>query len=362
MQASWLTRLEGDFDNIVAAIDWLLSSGRSDDALRAISGLERFWRAHAHVTGARRLLELGLSMSAEISVSLRADALWTAARLATGQSDWEAAVPLLEEAQRLFRAEGRGRELVFALAELGFIELRRDDAERAATLCDEALEIARGLDDARATSGVLIILSDIARTQRNHDDALAYAEEALALRRTLDDDDSLLIVDATYHAGVAAFGGGDFDRSANAFGEVLALSRTLGDAMYTAAALCMLGTTGLLSADLPLVHARLSESLAIYTELGDDRSRAECLCALGGYAATTGHPEEAARLWGAADAARGPRPLEYAEPLIEERFTPLLVESLGVGVLEELRMQGRQATDDAVLADARNVASSATAE
>ncbi len=361
-QASWLTQLEGDFDNIVAAIDWLLSSGRSDDALRVISSLERFWRAHAHVTGARRLLELGLSMSAEVSVSLRADALWTAARLATGQSDWDAAVPLLEEAQRLFQAEGRGRELVFALAELGFIELRRDDAERAATLCDEALEIARGLDDTRATSGVLIILSDIARTQRNHDDALAYAEEALALRRTLNDGDVLLIVDATYHAGIAAFGAGDFDRSANAFGEVLALSRTLGDALYTAAALCMLGATGLLSDDLTLVHARLSESLAIYTELDDDRSRAECLCALGGYAAATGHPEEAARLWGAADAARGSRPLEYAEPLIEEHFTPHIVEALGVGVLEELRMQGRQATDDAVLADARKVASSATAE
>ena len=361
-QASWLAQLEGDFDNIIAAIDWLLASGRSDDALRMLSSLERFWRAHAHVTEARRLLELGLSMSAELSVSLRADALWTAARLATGQSDWDDAVPLLEEAQRLFRAEGRGRELVFALAELGFIELRRDDAKRAATLCDEALEIARELDDARATSGVLTILSDIARTQRKHDEALAYAEEALALRRTLDDGDLLLIVDATYHVGIAGFDGGDFERSANAFGEVLALSRTLGDAIYTAAALCMLGATGLLSDDLTLVHAQLSESLAIYTELDDDRSRAECLCALGGYAAATGHPEEAARLWGAADAARGSRSLEYAEPLIEERFMPLLVESLGIAVLEELRKHGRQATDDAVLADARNVASSATAE
>ena len=132
--------------------------------------------------------------------------------------------------------------------------------------------------------------------------------------------------------------------------------------MYTAAALCMLGATGLLSDDLALVHARLSESLAIYTELDDDRSRAECLCALGGYAAATGHPEEAARLWGAADAARGSRSLEYAEPLIEEHFTPLLVESLGAGLLEELRTRGRQATDEAVLADARTVASSATAE
>ena len=47
-QAAWLNRLEGEFDNVGAALDCLLS-GRVEDALRAISALERFWRAHAHV-------------------------------------------------------------------------------------------------------------------------------------------------------------------------------------------------------------------------------------------------------------------------------------------------------------------------
>ena len=142
---TWLARLESEFDNIVAAIDWLLSSDRSEDALRTIVPLERFWRGHAHVTEARRLLALGLALSTEAPADLRADALWTAARLAAGQSDWDTAVPLLEDAQALFRKQERGRELVFALSELGFIELRRNDPERAAALCDEALAIAREL-------------------------------------------------------------------------------------------------------------------------------------------------------------------------------------------------------------------------
>ena len=352
-QVGWLVRLESDFDNIVAAIDWLLSSGRADDALRAISALERFWRGHAHVTEARRLLELGLALSAEAPADVRADALWTAARLAAGQSDWDLAVPLLEDAEALFRAQKRGRELVFALAELGFIELRRNDADRAAALCDEALAIARELGDARATSGVLSILSDVARTQDDHARSLAFSEEALELRRTL--GDPLLIVDSTYHTGVAAFGADDLERAESAFADALALARTVGDAMYTAAALCMLGTTGLLKDDLSLVPDRLSESLAIYVDLDDDRSRAECLCALGAYAASTGRPEEAARLWGAADAARGSRPLEYAEPIIEARFTPMLVQSLGAERLGELREEGRRAEHEKTLADLRDV-------
>jgi predicted ATPase len=358
--AGWLVRLESDFDNIVAAIDWMLSSGRSDDALRAISALERFWRGHAHVTEARRLLELGLALSAEAPADVRADALWTAARLAAGQSDWDLAVPLLEDAQALFRGQDRGRELVFALAELGFIELRRNDADRAAALCDEALAIARTLGDARATSGVLSILSDVARTQGDHVRALAFSEEALELRRTL--GDPLLIVDSTYHTGVAAFASDDLDRAEAAFEDALALARDVGDAMYTAAALCMLGTTGLLKDDLTLVPDRLSESLAIYVDLDDDRSRAECLCALGGYAASTGRLEEAARLWGAADAARGSRTLEYAEPRIEARFTPVLVESLGAERLGELREEGRRAEYEQTLTDLRDVVASTRAE
>ena len=358
-RAGWLARLESEFDNLVSAIDWLLSSGRAEDALRAISALERFWRGHAHLTEARRLLALGLSLSAETAPELRADALWTAARLATGQSDWDAAVPLLEEAQALFRSHGRGRELVFALSELAFIELRRDHADRAAALCDEALSIARELGDTRAASGVLIILSEIARTQGDHERALTAAEDSLALRRTLGDGDSLLIVDATYHLGLAAFGAGDLERSATAFEAAHALARDIGDEMYTAATLCMLGTTGLLMDRLAPVRAQLVESLRIYSELDDDRSRAECLCALGGYAAATGHPAEAARLWGAGDAARGGQPLVYAEPVIEARFTPLLVEALGVDRLEQLRAEGRRGSDE-VLADLARVASPAT--
>ncbi len=359
-QNEWLNRLEREYDNLTATLDWLLSSGRVEDALRAVSALERFWRAHAHVSEARRWLALGLSLGADAPARVRADALWTGARQAAGQSDWEAAVPMLEEALSLFRAEKREREEVFALSELGYIALRRDDPERAERLCDEALSLARSLGDDRALSAVLSILSDVARTRGDHGRALAYAEEALERRRAL--GDPMTIVDSTYHVGVAAFAAGDLDRSEEAFEAALEHARSLGDALYTAAALCMLGTAGLLKDNLSLVEQRLNESLAIYVDLDDDRSRAECLSALGGYAAASGHPEEAARLWGAADAARGSRPLEYAEPAIEARFTPSLVEALGVDRFTDLRAEGRRTGYESVLADLRDVVASTGAE
>ena len=105
-QAAWFDRLELEFDNIAAALDWLLSVGRVADALRAISALERFWRGHAHVTTARRWLAHGLESGAETPSDVRAAALRTASLLAAAQSDWAGADRL---AHRRARALPRPR-------------------------------------------------------------------------------------------------------------------------------------------------------------------------------------------------------------------------------------------------------------
>ena len=66
-QAAWLERLEHELDNIRAALDWLLAAGRVEDALRAVTALDRFWRAHGHVSEARRWLSLGLGLAEGVS-------------------------------------------------------------------------------------------------------------------------------------------------------------------------------------------------------------------------------------------------------------------------------------------------------
>jgi predicted ATPase/class 3 adenylate cyclase len=352
-QGRWLDRLERELDNIRAALDWCLTSGRVEDALRAVSSLERFWRAHGDVSEARRWLSVGLGLSEGIPPGIRADALWTAARQATAQSDWAAAEPYLEDALELFRAQGRGREIVFALSELGSAALHRADVGTAEERCEEAIAIAGELGDPRAESGALSILAEVARTKGEHERALALSEEAVVLRRAL--GDPLLITDSTYRMGIAAFGAGDFERAEHEFEASLSLAHELGASMYRGAALCMLGSISLLKDDLSLALDRLHESLAIYTEREDRRSIAECLCALGGYAAATDQPEQAARLWGAADLLRGDSPLEYAEPVIESCFAPGLVDSLGDERFAELRAEGARVGLEGVLDESRSL-------
>jgi predicted ATPase/class 3 adenylate cyclase len=337
-QASWLAMLEVEFDNIRASLDWLLASDRVEDALRMISALSRFWRARGHVTEARRWLSRGLSQDAHLSADVRADALWTAARQAAAQSDWDAATALLEEALPLFRDGGREREVVFTLSELAFMALRRHEPERAAVLCEEAVSRARELSDPRATSSALTILGEVRSAQGDHARALAHLEEAVAQRREL--GDALLVTDAVFNLGWVAFLAGDLMRSRAAFEESLALARELSDALHTAEALLLLGELDLLAEDAEGAEARIRASLELYTDVGSTLERAACLTALGGVAVLRESDEEAARLFGEAEALRGEAPLEAPERAVVEQFYPRLEAALGEERVTALKAEG----------------------
>jgi predicted ATPase/class 3 adenylate cyclase/Tfp pilus assembly protein PilF len=326
-QAAWLERLEHELDNLRAALDWLLASGRVEDALRAVAALDRFWRAHGHVSEARRWLSLGLGLSAGVSPDVRADALWSAAYQATAQSDWNAAEPLLDEAIALFRSAGRELETAFALSALGWVALGRGESERAAALCEESLVIARELGDERALSSALNNLGEVRSAQGQHEQAIAHKEEVVALRRTL--DDPLLVSNAMLNLGYAAFRSGDFERARPALEEALTIARHLGDALHTASALFLTAEIDLLAGDPATAETRIRESLALYTELGSDRDRADCTVVLGGIATATGAFDEAARFLGAADALRGAAPLDPFELKVLERFEAELEDALG---------------------------------
>jgi predicted ATPase len=338
-RADWVERLEREVDNIRAALDWCLSSGRVELALRTISALERFWRTHGHVSEARRWTSLALALADDVAPDIRADALWTAAQQANAQYDWAAATPLLEEALRLYRESNRGREVVFALSDLGFVALPQDDLERAAELCEEALDVARQLDDPRAVSAALMNLADVRSAQADHEAALAHYDEALELRRRL--GDPLLIANATYNLGVAAFRAGDSDRARRAVDESLELARPLGEDLHIAAALFTLAEIDLLEGEPDRAAPAIQESLSIYTDLENDPARAGCFVVLAGVALARGSLEEAARLIGAADDLRGDAALDWHQSMLLERFEPELETGLGADRLTALRSEGR---------------------
>ena len=349
-QAASLERLEREHDNLRAAIERLLATGRVGEALRAVSALGRFWRAHGHVGEARAWLQQGLASGTAVEPLVRARALWTSGRQATAQGDHAVAVPQLEEALELFRACGATREVVFALAELCLLAGARQDLDEAERLALEAVGLARTLGDARAVSGALNSLAGVAQDRGDYDRVRALYAESLALRRSL--QDPLLVANTAYNLGLAAMLAGDLGTATEALEESLALARELGEAIYTAGAACGLGEVALARGETAAAFELLSESLALYTELGDDRVRAECLYGIGGVAAAEGLHLEAARLWGCADAIR--EGLGFAlvdeERQILERSQEAVQDALGRAVAVSARRAGRAGRPDELVA------------
>jgi predicted ATPase/DNA-binding SARP family transcriptional activator len=326
-QAAWLARLEREHDNLRTALDWLLATGRAEDALRAVAALDRFWWAHSHVSEARGWLEAGLGADGAVSPAVRAKASWTAARQAMAQSDHAAAVPALEQALVLFDDLADGRSGVFARCDLCFALMPLGDLDRAEATGQEALTAARETADPRAVSQALNTLAFLADAAEDYGRASALYEESLALRREM--DDPLLVANSTNNLGLAYLHDGNLGAAATALGECLALARALGNAVHTASALCGLGETALLAGDATRAAPLLEEALGLYGDLGDDRMRAECLHALGGVAAAEGKADLAARRWEAARELRRRTgaDLVRAEALVSERFGAVAVVS-----------------------------------
>jgi predicted ATPase/class 3 adenylate cyclase len=326
-QAAWLVQVERELDNVRAALEFAFRSGHTALGLRMVSSLGRFWRAHGHVTEARRWLAQGLSLPGDVSLEVRAYAVWTAARQAMAQHDYDAAAPLAREANALFRETGHEREVVFSLCELANIALVRDEVDHARTLADEARTVAAALGDARTVSAVLQLQASVAETRGEHWRAQELYDEALALRRTL--GDRLLVLDSAYNLGAAAFAAEDHERAQEALEDCLALSRDLGDTLHLAAALCVLGEVALLDGALGRAEDLLRESLEIYAGLPDDRASAECVLGLAGVSASHGRYDEAARLLGAAEALRQDDGLLTGERRIVAYVERILSSNLG---------------------------------
>ncbi len=350
-RGQWLDRLEPELDNLRGTLDWLLTSGQVEDALRTLSRLERFWRAHAHVSEARRWLDLGLGLAENVPADARAAALRTAAQQAAAQSDWGAAESMFAEARDLYRSVGLASEEVLVLAYSSFVALRRDELARAEAFAEEAVAIADGIDDLRASSGALSVLGDIYSTQGQHERAIARYEEAVALRTQL--GDPLLVTDAVYNLGMACFRAADLTRAESEFVDALAQARELDEAPYVAAAQFMLAVIALGEGGADEAATRARESLALYSQLEDDRSRARCLLVLAATAVEDGSYETAARILGAAEAARGDdEPDEYETPILE-RYLPELAGHVDPedqsALMTEGRALGRQALAAAIV-------------
>ena len=272
-QPRWLDRLEIDHHNLRAALDWCLENGEADIGCSMASDMWLYWEARGHLTEGRRRLE-ALLEAHRADDRVRAKALWVAGYLALGQTDVEAAIPLLQRSLELAEATGDSESAAFATQYLGLCRLFVGDLVGAAELLEQAVE----------------------RHQTNRQRAAAFALSDVAVIWMLE---------------------GEIGRAISVYEEALAMTDEGGDPWTRAHCLWGLGMSAWLSGDFTRAEQAEMEALRLSGNLDERTGIALSLEALAWISVSRGDFERSALIHGAALAIWGSIPRRLPEPLRE---------------------------------------------
>ena len=302
-QAIWLERLDRDYGNVRAALEWLADSGDAERALRLAVALWRYWEIRGYLTEGRAwLTQLLSSPQASIRTNTRAKALYAAGVLADAQCDYAAARDLLGEYLAINREAGDPSSLAAALNDLGNVAAAQGDFQTAHSQYAEALEIFRAVDEPLGQAWSLQLLANVAQQQDDLPAARAMYEEALQLWKK--DGNKAAVAVGLNDVGSVLQAMGDQAGAGSAYEQSLALFQELKNEGAAAISLNNLGNVRSALGDHAAARELYEQSLRIVHALGDMRGTARLLESLANLAVAQAQPERALRLAGAAAALR----------------------------------------------------------
>ena len=339
----WLDRLTIEHDNLRAALSWSLAGQATDDdaraGLRLATALTSFWLDRDHLGEGRQWLEQALARD---QVSRRDD---------VSSADLRSAEPGTADGTSdtlPFGAWSRRSIRVAALNSLAMLAFQQQEIVQSNRCAEEAVQIARSLDDPVGAAHALTALSQNARMQGRYRQAVTFGEEALTWSReagnshdvwrgliNLSDsisatgdherarellDEALTLarerknewgVGNTFRLlGRLAYWQGDLGRATDLLEESMVWWNKVGATRGLHWSLHVLGLVALAQGDLRRATHRLCESLALCREAGDRWGTARCLEGLASVAVAPAQDgsldgvRRAARLLGAAEVLR----------------------------------------------------------
>jgi len=298
---AWLERLDGEHDNLRAALEWCLGSSGAEPrdqetGVQLAAAASYFWLFRGHLNEGRRWLALAVDRALAQGPS-RAKILTRAGLFAWQQGDYTQAEPPLVEGATLWRELGDSPGLAEAVHMLGHLRLDQRLHAEARELLQESLDLYQELGN---TLQVLTLTDDLALLAYHQGEfaaARARFETSLAIHRRQENTEGMATT--LNRLGELARLRGDYDRAAALLKESLPLCRELGVILEAASVLKNLGHVAQARGEGDLARALFAESLSVQKEQGNKQGIAECLA---GLAAVARPPERAARLFAATEA------------------------------------------------------------
>jgi predicted ATPase/transcriptional regulator with XRE-family HTH domain len=299
-----LGQIDREAENLGAALDWCRSTQDHHTALRLGGGLIWYWYFRGRMAAGRECLE---DILAHIDVDERsrhpdavARVLWGAGRMAHLLGDETAADYRLAESVALWRRVGDRQGLAHALLDQGKIAFLRGSLETARALAEESAALFAECGDHWGGALALQQLGHVAHAQREESRAESLYRQALG---TFDD------LGDSWGRGMPLLGLGRMALARNKLAEArayleesLAIFEHGGESRLSAVVLGRLGRLAGKEGDSAQAAIWCRRSIQLRCELGQFMSIGIPLTTLAGVANERGRAEDAARLWGAAEA------------------------------------------------------------
>jgi tetratricopeptide (TPR) repeat protein len=286
-QAEWLDRIEGEHDNLRAALHWARTTAmRHGEAggkaaaealeigLRIVGGVWRLW------------LTRGYQSEGKAHVSQTLAAVHSLAAMTpthTGQPD----------------AMGHSKRWQQYIAKVnyagGTFAFHEDDYIAARSYHEHSLTLRREVDDKEGIGSALNSLGMVVEAMGDYAGASALCEEALAIRREIDDRHG--VVHSLQAIGRIALVRGDYSEARSHLAESLDLARQIDEKLGVGWALHWLGFIAEIEEEYASARSLYQQSLNIWQEIGYKLAHAYTTSCMGSVAASEGDRATACSLY-----------------------------------------------------------------
>ncbi len=358
-QQLWLSWLEGEHDNLRAAMTWALESDQIEAGLRIANALPRFWEIRGHVPEGMAWLERLLARADEsISLDVRVNAFTYASHMAMFLDDSTASTAYARQAVAL--AESAGEEgnplLLMALAGLSSSVQAAGDYQNSFAIGERSLQLLRKTPLPPFLSGMFYLGTGNVAVEAGY---FARARELLSegLRMAREAGDAYRVAHSFTSLGNLARYEGNYAEARAAYEKSVALLREVDARHDLAAIIRSQGQTCLLLEDVERAYELFNESMALHQAEQNTAGIAECLIGLGSTAVVRGMPAAGAHLLSAGAAIREQRSgfTWPAKPLETEPYLALARAQIGEAEFQAEAAAGRAMSLEQAIKYAQNL-------
>lgn len=340
-QLPLLAEMGADYNNVISALNWLLSKGRRDPELAELAALMAsylfyYWDWRGYFAEGRawigQALELGDSVlwhtfasladsegtkssrssrsngSNRAPTEVEARLLKIRSRLVNGAGlhDWRlgdnsSAMQLFETALQLVKMLGNRPGMAAVLTNMAILEGEQGHYDRAIETYKRAIEINRELGHKQ----VAVAINNLGVAYWNSGDvenARAMYRESLDLFKRMDDPGNMVL--ALDNLGILAQYHEEYDAARRYQEEALAICRTFGHENSLAQVLANMGSRAVAEGDYARAREYYGELLPLLRQQNYFQVIVSCFENIAKLSCKLGRPLEAAVLWGAAEQLR----------------------------------------------------------